>query len=367
MIHKKPFVLKFLLCIILLATFKVQSSELYRSKDYKFKIIQIIDGLNHPWAMVFLANNAYLISERNTNLVYLENGKKTFITIPDNIFRSGQGGVLDLALHPNYKKNSWIYITYAKAKTNKAKKGATALARFRLKNKKIVDWQQLYVTSKWSKNSIHFGSRIVFDKDNNVYFSSGDRGNRHQAQSLTSDLGKVLRLTENGSIIKNNLYKAIYSYGHRNIQGMYIYKNKILAHEHGPQGGDELNTIEKGKNYGWPIITYGKEYFTGSSIGIGTFHKGMQQPITYWTPSIAPSGLSVYEGDIFSKWQGDILIGALKDKMLVRIKLDENNNILEKENLLKGIARIRAVYVKNSKIFLLTDSYNGKILVVDKF
>ena len=218
----------------------------------------------------------------------------------------------------------------------------------------------------------HFGSRLVFDKDNYLYITVGDRGDRPSSQDKSSSNGSVLRLHDDGSIPKDNpfvdednAHPAIYSYGHRNPQGMAIHPktNEIWTHEHGPQGGGEINIVKKGVNYGWPVITYGANYGFGTKIGEGTEKAGMQQPIHQWTPSIAPSGMAFYTGDKFKSWQGNLLVGALKYRMLVRIELNGNKIVKQHELLKKQLGRIRDVRVgKDGFIYLLTDSGNGSLV-----
>ncbi|MEN8711402.1 MAG: PQQ-dependent sugar dehydrogenase, partial [Arenicellales bacterium] len=236
----------------------------------------------------------------------------------------------------------------------------------------IVDWQPLFSLQPKSSSGRHFGSRLVFDRVNYLYITLGDRGERFRAQELNDHAGSLIALHDDGSIPADNpfinqpgILAEIYSYGHRNIQGAALnpQTGKLWIHEHGPQGGDELNIISAGENYGWPVITYGKEYGSGDDIGEGTHKTGMQQPAYYWVPSIAPSGMAFYNGDKFPAWRGNLFIGSLKFRLLVRLGLD-GTKVVGEERLLKDkLGRIRDVEVgPDGYIYLLTDAENGKLV-----
>ncbi len=353
--------------IIFLLTFLISlvfsSCSLSNNNKVTYNHDTIVTGLNHPWSVIWLDDKRLLISERNGDLLLINNGKKTILKLPIfDIFVYNQGGLLDLAKHPDYANNSWIYLSYSGY--NDDKNGvSTKLARFKINNNIISDWQNLYQAKPYIGSSHHFGGRIAFDDDNYLYLSVGDRGRRHLAQNTSTDIGKILRLKDNGAIPKNNPFNnAVFSYGHRNIQGLIWFDNNLIANEHGPQGGDELNYIKRAQNYGWPIITYGKEYVTGIKIGQGTHKKGITQPAHYWIPSIAPSGLAIYQGDKFKKWHNNILIGSLKFKQLVRLKI-KNKKVIDEERLFDDIfGRIRDVKVRNGEVYLLIDSANGSLI-----
>lgn len=319
----------------------------------KFKHQTLVTNLNHPWGMVFLDKEQILISERNGELVlYTGQNNITLETPIINVFAQGQGGLLDLALHPNYKQNGWIYLVYSYYDD---KKGATtALARFKVINNQLKHWQDIYIANAYTQTSYHFGGRIAFDDKGYLYLTIGDRGKRHQAQNTNNDIGTVLRLYDDGRLPKDNPFNnAIYSYGHRNPQGLIFTNKELIVNEHGPRGGDEINIISKGVNYGWPVIGYGREYVT--NIPIGTTHKaGMEQPNYYWVPSIAPSG--------FAKWQDKLLIGSLKFSQLV--VLDKKDKVFDNEKRLfsNQFGRIRDVAVYNGAIYLLIDAANGKLI-----
>lgn len=319
----------------------------------------VVDGLNHPWAVVFLDENRLLISQRNDDLLLVDQGKKIPLELPIiDVFAQGQGGLLDLALHPDYLKNGWIYLSYSNYDDDLG--ASIVLARFKLKNQQIQHWQMLYIADAYQHTSHHFGGRIAFDDKNYLYLTIGDRGKRHQAQNTSNDMGTILRLHDDGIIPQDNPFNnAIYSYGHRNPQGLVYHQGQLIAHEHGPRGGDELNIINAGKNYGWPVISYGKEYSSNMPVGIGTHKAGMQQPIHYWVPSIAPSGLAVYPQD---NNQQTLLIGSLKFKQVV--VLTKNDNAITAENRLfsNEFGRVRDVVVRDNFVYLLTDASNAQLI-----
>jgi glucose/arabinose dehydrogenase len=339
-----------------------------------FNISTIAEGLEHPWGMAFLPNGDILVTERAGRLRLIKQGKLLAEAIKGlpPIAGHGQGGLLDVALHPDYKNNGWIYFSYAASEDGFSLNTGTEVGRGRLKNNRIVDWQHLFRLKPKTGKRQHFGSRLVFDRDNKLYITLGDRGERFRAQDLNDHAGSIIRLNDDGSIPGDNPFvgetdkqAGIYSYGHRNIQGAVLNPEtgKLWTHEHGPQGGDELNIIEAGKNYGWPIITYGKEYGSGDDIGEGTHKAGMQQPLYHWVPSIAPSGMAFYNGDKFPDWQGNLFIGSLKFKLLVRLKLDGSKVISEQRLLKNKLGRIRDVQVgTDGYIYLLTDATNGKLV-----
>jgi glucose/arabinose dehydrogenase len=336
-----------------------------------FSITTIADGLEHPWGMAFLPDGRILITERPGRLRIIRQGKlqDDAVTGLPAIAARGQGGLLDVVLHPDYVNNGWLYFSYVTGNGNRT---GTEVGRGRLSGNHIADWQTLFSLQPKSRAGRHFGSRLIFDRDNYLYITLGDRGERFRAQDLNDHAGSVIRLHDDGSIPADNPFvnqpgkkPEIYSYGHRNSQGAALHPQtgRIWIHEHGPQGGDELNVIAPGNNYGWPVITFGKEYGSGEDIGDGTHKAGMQQPVYYWVPSIAPSGMAFYNGDRFPDWQGNLFVGSLKFRLLVRLEL-EGMNVVKEERLLKNeIGRIRDVRVgPDGFIYLLTDEKNGKLV-----
>mgnify|MGYP000563157439 CR=1 FL=1 len=341
-----------------------------RSEDMKYRVELVAEGFNIPWAMVFLNDNQLLISERKGTLKLLDlvDRKTHHIGGVPPVFAEGQGGLLDIALAPNHSKTGWIYFTYSKPIE---KRGVTALARAKLGEGMLFDWQELLVTKSSTSTSRHFGSRIAFDHKGHLFFTVGDRGERPNGQDLLTHAGSVIRLNMDGSIPENNPFikqegalPEIWSYGHRNPQGLsYDFKNKRLwSIEHGPRGGDEINLILAGKNYGWPVISYGKEYWGPVSVGEATSKDGMEQPVKYYVPSIAPGSLLLYSGSAFPAWQGDLFAGALKLQHLNRIELSSTGQAVGEERLLMSLnERIRSLAQSpEGWIYLSTDS--GKII-----
>jgi len=310
----------------------------------------IVADLNIPWGFTFLPDESMLITEKSGELIHFKNGTKTSITGLPEIYVRGQGGLMDIILHPNYNTNGWIYFSYASSDGDESG-GNTAIARAKLNNNSLTDLEILYKATPNTTKGQHFGSRLVFDTNNYLYFTIGDRGNRDEnPQDITRDGGKVYRINDDGSIPENNPFvndgnskTAIYSYGHRNPQGMTLHPetNEIWTHEHGPRGGDEINIIEQGKNYGWPIISYGINY-SGTSFTDITEKEGMTQPFHYWDPSIAPSGMAFINSDKYEDWNGNLLIGSLKFQYLDMCTVNENE-VIKEERLLDGLGRVRSV------------------------
>ncbi|WP_375242681.1 PQQ-dependent sugar dehydrogenase [Lacinutrix sp.] len=310
----------------------------------------VVSDLTNPWGFVFLPDNSLLITEKEGKIIHFKNDTKTEIEGLPEIYVRGQGGLLDISIHPNYKNNGWIYFSYASPK-GEGKGGNTAIMRTKIKNNTLIEKELLYKAEPNTTKGQHFGSRIVFDREGYLYFSIGERGERDiNPQDITRDCGKIYRLNDDGTIPKDNPFvdskdakKAIWSYGHRNPQGMEIHPETkdIWTHEHGPKGGDEINIIRKGKNYGWPIITYGKNY-SGTTITNQTEKKGMEQPLHYWDPSIAPSGMAFISSDKYGDWKGSLLVGSLKFSYLDRCEI-KNGKVVKEERLLDGIGRVRAI------------------------
>lgn len=342
-------ILLFITCISC-AQQKESSVEATAPVDVNYTTEIVVSDINIPWGMEFLPDGSMLITEKTGELIHFKEGVKTKISGVPEVYVRGQGGLMDIKLHPNYAKNAWIYISYASTE-GEGSGGNTAIMRAQLKDNALVHQELLYKANPNSKKGQHFGSRIVFDNDNHIYFSIGERGERDiNPQDITRDCGKIYRLNDDGSIPKDNPFvnaenakKAIYSYGHRNPQG--LIKNPITGaiweHEHGPQGGDEINIIEKGKNYGWPIISYGINY-SGTSFTDITEKKGMEQPLFYWVPSIAPSGMAFVNSNRYPEWKNNLMVGSLKFQYLERLVL-ENNKVVKREKLFEEIGRVRNV------------------------
>jgi len=316
----------------------------------------VTDELTNPWGMTFLPSGEILVTEKSGTIVRIVNGEvvdKNVAGGPKSISR-GQGGLLDIEVHPNFESNGWVYFTFA-SDEGEGSGAMTAISRAKWNGQGFEGHTVLYKGSPNSTAGQHFGSRIAFDNDGYVYFSIGDRGNRDvNPQDITRDGGKVYRLHDDGRIPGDNPFvnvdgakKAVYSYGHRNPQGMA--KNPatgdIWTHEHGPRGGDEVNIIGKGKNYGWPIITYGINY-SGSKITDEQSREGMEQPVTYWVPSIAPCGMTFVSNAKYNGWDGDLIVGSLKFSYLVRLVI-KDNKVVKEEKIAEGIGRVRNVEMGN--------------------
>ncbi len=338
-----------------------------RAEDFKLRHITTTQGI--PWGMTFVADNKILFTERAGKVAILDikNGQFNYLPGLPEVFVKGQGGLLDVVVEPNYQKGGWIYFSYVKKLMGR---GVTTLARARLHNNKLEDWTDLLVTQSATDTGRHFGSRIVFDDDGYLYFSVGDRGKRPNGQNLKTHAGSILRIKPDGRVPADNPFvdrqgvlPEIWSYGHRNPQGLaWDGENKRLwAIEHGPRGGDEINLIEKGKNYGWPVISYGKEYWGPVAVGEGTQREGMEQPVKYYVPSIAPGSLLYYQGEAFPRWKGRLLAGALKLLHINLVTLDQWGRAVQEERILEDLnERIRALLVSPAGlIYFSTDS--GKI------
>ncbi len=315
-----------------------------------YSIKTVVDNLSNPWGVTWLPDGSMLITEKSGDLIHFKNGKKKEIKNVPEIYNRGQGGLLDIALHPKYSENGWIYITYSSTEGT-GNGGNTALVRCKLEGESLTNIQTLYKASPNSTRGQHFGSRIEFDDDGYLYFSIGDRGDRDvNPQDVTRDCGKIYRLNDDGSIPKDNPFvndtqakKAIFTYGNRNPQGMAKHPKtgEIWVHEHGPKGGDEINILKKGANYGWPVISYGVNY-SGTKFTEETTRKGMEQPVHYWTPSIAPCGMDFVTGNVYPDWKGHLLVGSLKFNYVELIKLN-GNKVVGRENIAEDVGRVRNV------------------------
>jgi len=315
--------------------------------DYSHEVV--VPNLNIPWGFIFLPDGSMLINEKSGELIHFKNGKTTKISGLPEIKVQGQGGLMDIELHPNYKENGWIYLSYASSDDGNG--ANTTIMRCKLESNTLTNKKVLYKATPDSKRGQHFGSRLAFDNDGYLYFSIGDRGNRDvNPQNIERDGGKIYRIHDDGKIPADNPFvkdrnakKAIYSYGHRNPQGMVKHPEtgKLWAHEHGPRGGDEINIIAKGKNYGWPVISYGINY-SGTKFTDITEKAGMEQPIHQWTPSIAPSGMAFVTSDVYPEFKGNLLVGSLKFQYLDLCVLDGNKIVSEKK-FIEGLGRVRSI------------------------
>lgn len=327
-----------------------ESNNTILTSETNYEMKLVFEDENIIWAIEFFDDNSILATVKSGSLFHYKDGKKTEIKGLPEIYLRGQGGLMDIALHPDFKNNKWLYFSYA-SKGVGEKGGNTTIARAKLTDDTLVDLEVLYKGTPNSKKGQHFGGRLEFDNDNYLYFSIGDRGNREvNPQDITIDGGKIYRIKDDGTIPKDNPFyntpnskKAIYSYGHRNPQGMFKHPitGEIWTNEHGPRGGDEINIIKKGKNYGWPKITYGINY-SGTTITKNKSLPDMEQPLYYWLPSIAPSSFEYISSNIYPNWNGSLIAGALVFSHIERIGL-KNNKVVSRSKIAEGLGRPRDV------------------------
>ena len=342
------------------------------SEKHTFRVVTLLQGLEYPWSVAFLPDGRMLVTERAGRLRLvgqdLRLDPKPIAGLPD-VVATGQGGLFDVVLHPEYAQNGWIYWAY---NAPGAGGWGTALARGKLQGSRMTEVQVLFSMQPKTRSSQHFGGRIVFDKAGMLYLTLGDRGDKERAQKLDDHAGSVIRLYEDGRVpVDNPFGKRVealpekWTLGNRNMQGATLHPKtgELWTHEHGPQGGDEVNVMRSGLNYGWPVITYGVNYGFGTRIGEGQTKPGMVQPLHVWVPSIAPSGMAFVSGSKFPQWTGDLLVGALRDQMLVRLELD-GEKVVREERLLQGlVGRIRDVRMgPDGLVYLLTDGAEGSLL-----
>jgi glucose/arabinose dehydrogenase len=346
-------------------------AQSYDTQERTVTIEQITDGLNNPWSIAFLSNDDWLVTERTGQLRRIVNGvlqPQAIIGTPE-VDAKGQGGLLDVVPDPNYAENGWIYLSFAASDRKIFANSGTEVVRGRINNNQWIDEEKLFVATPKQRGGRHFGSRMAFDQKGFLYISLGDRGNKDTAQNGNTHAGAIIRLHANGDIPESNPFvqnddvlNEIYSLGHRNVQGMTFdsQTNTLWTHEHGPQGGDELNRVVAGKNYGWPVITYGVNYGVGTKIGEGFEKAGYEQPVTFWDPSIAPSGLALVTSDKYPEWNGNLMVGALKYQLLARLSLEDNVVQAEERLLQNEFGRIRDIRQgPDGYLYFLTDAGNG--------
>lgn len=344
--------------------------RIFESERHRFRLTVVASGLEHPWSLAFLPDGAMLVTERPGRLRVIRDGAldPTPVSGVPEVAATGQGGLLDVALHPRFRDNRLVYLSYA----GKGRGGAgTEVARGRLSEGRLEDLEILFAVQPKSRGGRHFGSRLVFGAQGHLYVTAGERGDPDRAQDPGDAAGSVIRLTEDGAVPPDNPFVGragarpeIFSIGHRNPQGLTRHPEtgRIWEVEHGPRGGDEVNVIEAGVNYGWPVITYGMSY-AGFPIGEGSEKPGMAQPVTYWVPSISPSGMAFYTGAAFPAWRGNLFVGALSGELLVRLELD-GERVVHEERLLEELGeRIRDVRQgPDGFLYLLTDAPDGALL-----
>lgn len=346
------------------------AGQTIQSAEHAFRVVTVVQGLDHPWGLAFLPDGRMLVTEKAGRLRIVHGGKlepKPVAGLPQ-VTVLGQGGLMDVALHPRFAENSWVYLSYA---ARGADGVGTEVARGKLVGERLENVEMIFRQQPKGDTARHFGSRLVFDRAGLLYITLGDRGEMERAQKPGDHAGSVIRLHDDGRIPSDNPFVGKagwkpekYTVGNRNMQGAALHPQTgvLWTHEHGPQGGDEINVIRAGVNYGWPVITYGVEYGVGTKIGEGTAKPGMAQPIHYWVPSIAPSGMAFYTGARFPRWKGNLFVGALRGEILVRLRLD-GEKVAHEERLLRGVVgRIRDVRDgPDGYLYLLTDAPNGVI------
>ena len=352
---------------------------------HTFKVTTVVEGLRNPWSMAFLPNGDMLVTERGGQLRIVRNGRLLPDPVPGvpPVRAQGQGGLQEVALHPNFAQNRVIYLSYAKPNAD-GTQGTTALSRARFENDRLADVREIFEAAAWANTPGHFGARIAFDREGFLYMSVGDRMAglsaqgmdpstlaTHPSQDLSNHQGTIVRLRDDGAVPNDNPFVGrqnarpeIWSYGHRNPQGLAFHPETgvLWSTEHGPQGGDELNVIRRGANYGWPVIGYGANYVVGTEIHKSRYQDGMEQPAAFWVPSIGISGLVFYQGDEFPNWKGNAFVAGMSGayQQLVRISLN-GNTVLNREPLLVGEYRIRDVREgPDGFLYLATDNIYGQ-------
>ncbi|MCK7551254.1 PQQ-dependent sugar dehydrogenase [Marinobacter goseongensis] len=353
-----------------IATVSHGAAQTLTSDKATFQLETIAEGLAHPWALAFLPDGSQLVTERNGQLRRIRDGKLQKVPIeglPDLVV-SGQGGLLDVILHPDFENNQTLFLSYAHKVSREGM--TTRVARATLQGDRLEDVEVIFEAMPRGDTSRHFAGRMEFDAEGRLYVAVGDRGKMDRAQLTDDDAGGVHRITIEGDPAPGNPFlddsavnDSFFTYGNRNIQGMTIHPEtgEIWSNEHGPRGGDEINIIRAGNNYGWPTVTYGIDY-SGATISNKTTMEGVTDPLHYWDPSIAPSGMAFYTGEQFPEWQGDLFVGALKMRKLVRLRI-EDEKVIEEEDLLTDLGeRIRDVRMgPDGALWLLTDSSDGKV------
>jgi aldose sugar dehydrogenase len=346
-----------------------------RSALHDYRVVTVVDGLVQPWSMAFLPNGDMLVTERPGRLRIVRNGKllpNAVEGLPPVYTQGSQAGLLEVMPHPDFASNRLLYITYSKPLGGKD--STTALIRARFENDRITNIEELFESV--SRGNGHYGGKIAFDGKGHLFLTLGDRMTppagdleKHPAQDLSNHHGTVVRLHEDGKVPAENPFvntpnarPEIWSYGHRNVQGIAIHPETgdIWTNEHGPQGGDELNLTEAGKNYGWPVIGFGVNYRTGEAIHKGTHREGMEQPVHIWVPSIGISGMFIYTGDKFPQWRGNIFVGGMSGERLARLTM-KGRTVVSEETLAAGLGRIRDIRQgPDGFIYLAIEDRSGK-------
>ncbi len=354
-----------------------QSGEVVQSDHHAFRVVTVVEGLQNPWGMAFLPNGDMLVTERPGRLRVVRGGTldpEPVAGVPE-VRAQGQGGLLDVALHPDFASNNLVYLSYSKPR-NEGEEATTAVARGVFDGRALTNVEEIFVAEAWGRAGQHFGSRLAFDRDGYLFVTVGDRGNSpmtdtpetHPAQTTDNHIGSILRLNDDGSVPSDNPFVGeagylpeIWAYGSRNAQGMIIHPetNEVWINEHGPQGGDEINLVLPGRNFGWPVVGHGVNY-GGATIHDAASAPEMTDPVHLWTPSVATSGKLFYTGDAFPAWRGSLFVGGLAGQQLARVTL-EGHETTGEETLLQGaVGRIRDVRQgPDGFIYLAIDDRRG--------
>lgn len=359
--------------MVVACTPKLPATTTAASPPVKLNVTEVATNLAHPWGIAVLPDGSMLVTERDGRLRVIRDGKLVVAPIAGvpKVHNEGQGGLFDVVLHPDFATNNLIYLSFAKG-TKEA--NHTAVIRGTYDGVSLTNVQSVFDAAPERSTDAHYGGRLLFMPDKTLILTLGDGYEyRDKAQDLSSDLGKIVRITDTGQPASDNPFigqagkrPEIYSYGHRNVQGIALDQryNVLFAHEHGPKGGDEINIIQPGKNYGWPVITYGVDY-SGAPISLKNKQDGMEQPITYWVPSIAPSGMTFYSGMMFPQWQGDLIVTALAGQHLRRVDMQKGQVMSQEVYLAERGERYRqVVQAPDGALLLLTDDAEGKVLRV---
>jgi len=363
------------IAVALLGGIQLSGQSVFRSAYHDYRVVTFVDGLVQPWSMAFLPGGDTLITERPGRLRIVRDGKllpNAVEGVPPVLYQ-GQGGLLEVAPHPDFASNRLLYISYSKPLDDK--QGTTALIRGRFENDRLTNVQQIFESV--SRGRGHYGGKIAFDRNGFLFLSLGDRQvpsegdlEKHPAQDNSNHHGTVVRIHDDGRVPADNPFvktpgarPEIWSYGHRNVQGLVIHPdtNEVWTNEHGPQGGDELNLTQAGKNYGWPVVGFGVNYRTGSAIHAGTHREGMEQPRHIWVPSIGISGMFIYTGDRFPQWKGNFFVGGMAGEQVVRLTYDAKRGFTNTELLAQGMGRVRDLRQGlDGLIYLAIEDRDGK-------
>ncbi|KPH08780.1 PQQ-dependent sugar dehydrogenase [Rhizobium acidisoli] len=366
----------FAAALVLLGAASADAAETVNTQDLAIRVDKLADGLEHPWAVEVLPDGAYLVTERPGRMRIIRDGKVSSpIDGVPKVSARGQGGLMDVALAPDFATSRKLYFTAAIA--NGQGSGTEAFSATLSADEKALNAvTPVFTMQRFTSGNIQYGSRIAIAHDGSLFISVGDRGDRDRSQDWRDDAGSIIHVNADGSVPADNPFKdggkalpEIWSKGHRNPQGITFDSKdgKLYTVEHGARGGDEINQPEAGKNYGWPIITYGRDY-SGAEIGEGTAKKGLEQPLHYWDPSIAPGALAVYRGAMFPEWDGNFIVAALKFQLLSRMQRDESGAFVAEERLFEGeYGRIRDVIIApDGALLMVTDVDNGALFRVSR-